>query len=368
MNDFNEKLAKLAVHYSVKVTNGDFVLIRGGEVSLDLMRALYVETLKAGGHPRIEVSVSGAQELFYKYANDDQLEHVGPDRKIIYENVNCIINIYADYNPKKFAKVDPEKMQRVYKKPEFMELMKIYKERELKGELRWVIIPDPCHSLAQEANMDLYSYQDFVASALYLDKEDPAAEWQRVHDEQQRFIDILNETSEIHVLGEDTDLTMSVKGRKWLNSDGSRNLPGGEVFTSPIEDSVNGRIRFTYPGFYSGKEIKNIYLEVKDGKVVKATAEIGQEILDEVLKAENAEIFGEFAIGTNKGIKEITKSILFDEKIGGCIHMALGRGFGEAGGQNMSPVHWDIIKNMESPGSKVIADGKIVYEAGEWKI
>jgi aminopeptidase len=368
MNDFNEKLAKLAVNYSVKVKPGDIVMIRGYEVSLDLMRAIYLESLRAGGHPRLDVAVSGTQELFLKYANDDQLVFINPILKPMYESVNCIINIMDDYNRKKFARADPEKMQRRQKLPEMMELLKIYKERELKGDLRWVIVPYPCNSLAQEANMDYYSYRDFVINALYLDKEDPVAEWQRVHNEQERLIEQLNKVSEIHVVGEDTDLRMSVEGRKWLNSDGSRNLPGGEVFTSPVEDSINGHIRFTFPGIYMGKEIENIFLEVKDGKVVKATAEKGQDILDEVLKVENADLFGEFAIGTNKGIKEITKVILFDEKIGGCIHMALGRGFGEAGGQNMSAIHWDIIKNMETPESKVFADNKVIYEAGEWKI
>ena len=368
MNDFNEKLAKLAVNYSVKVKPGDIVVIRGGEISLDLMRAIFEEALKAGGHPRIQVSVSGVAEFFYKYANDDQLVFVNPARKTEIETVNCLIHILDDYNRKKFANADPERMQRGQRTPEAMELMKIYKERELKGELKWTIVPNPCHTLAQEANMDLYEYTEFVAKALYLDKEDPAAEWQRIHDEQQRLIDILNTASEIRAVGEDTDITMSVKGRKWLNSDGSRNLPGGEVFTSPVEDSVNGHIRFTYPAIRDGKEVENIYLEVKDGKVIKATAEKGQELLDEILKTENADIFGEFAIGTNKGIKQITKTILFDEKIGGCIHMALGRGFAEAGSKNMSAIHWDIIKNMESPESKIFADGKVVYEAGEWKI
>jgi len=368
MNNFNERLAKLAVNYSVKVKPGDNVLIRGYEVSIDLMRQIYVESLKAGGNPRIQVTISGTQELFYKYANDEQLVYIDPVIKKQYETVNCIINIMDDYNRKKFALINPEKMQRVNKTPEFMELMEIYKEREIKGELKWVILPNPCDSLAQEANMDLYNYRDFVTNALYLDKEDPAAEWQRVHDEQQRLIEILNTTSTIHILGEDTDISMSVKERKWLNSDGSRNLPGGEVFTSPVENSVNGHIRFTYPGIFSGKEVENIYLDVKDGKVIKAIAQKGQDLLDEVLKNENANIFGEFAIGTNKGIKQFTKAILFDEKIGGCIHMALGRSFPEAGGKNMSAIHWDILKNMESVNSKVLADGKVIYHAGEWKI
>ena len=170
------------------------------------------------------------------------------------------------------------------------------------------------------------------------------------------------------MIGEDTDLKLSVEGRTWINCSGHENLPDGEVFTGPVENSVNGKIRFTYPGIYMGKEIENIYLEFKDGKVVHASAEKGEDLLNEILKIENADTIGEFAIGTNYGITKFTKNMLFDEKIGGTLHCALGLGFPETGSKNVSSIHWDILKDMKTPGSQILADGKVIYEEGQWKI
>ena len=179
----------------------------------------------------------------------------------------------------------------------------------------------------------------------------------------------LDKVDKIHVLGEDTDLTLSVKGRPWENCCGNKNLPDGEVFTSPIETSINGHIRFTYPGIYQGKEIKNISLEFKDGKVIKGTADTGQELLDTILSIDNANKIGEFAIGTNYGIQKFTKNMLFDEKMGGTMHMALGKGFLETKSENTDCViHWDILKDMKSENSQIIADGQVIYQAGKWLI
>ncbi|MHA1584372.1 MAG: aminopeptidase [Promethearchaeota archaeon] len=368
ISDFDKKLAQLAVKYAVDVQPGEKVVIRGPELAANLMRAIYVEALKAGGFPRILVELSETQELFYKHANEDQLKYIDPALIRDYETVNCLINVLADYNTCKMEEVDPEKMQMIRKEPKYREILELYNKRELAGELKWTIVPYPCEAMAQDGKMDIYTYQDFIVDALKLNSEDPAAEWRKVEIKQDKLIEILNQAKEIHVVGEDTDLTLSVADRKWINCCGHRNLPDGEIFTTPVEDAVNGHIRFTYPGIFQGKEVKNIYLEVKDGKVTKATAEKGQEILDEILTIDGADGFGEFAIGTNKGIKKFTKNILFDEKLGGCLHMALGMGFPETGGTAMSTIHWDIIKNMESSDSKIFADGKVIYEAGNWKI
>ena len=373
MHDYNIKLAKLAVNYSVKVKPGNVVVIRGHiNVSDDLMKALYVEVLKAGGYPRIDATIPGVRELQLKYGSDDQLKYISPIVKTMYENMNCMIYIHDEYNPYKFQNEDPGRMQLRFSNPKIHELMKIRKEREASKDLTDVIIPNPtCTSLAQEAKMDYNSYFDFVSKALFLDQEDPIKAWQEIHDEQDRLIKILDNVKELHVLGEDTDIKMSLEGRKWINSDGTRNLPGGEVFTSPIEESINGHIRFTYPGIHMGKEVKNIYLDVKDGIVVKATADRGNKLLQQILKAPGGNMFGEMAIGTNKGITQHTKNMLFDEKMGHCIHMALGKGFAEANAPTERvtvPVHWDLLKDMTSPDSKIFADGKLIYEAGEWKI
>ena len=201
--------------------------------------------------------------------------------------------------------------------PKRKELREIQNQRTAIGEFKWLVLAYPCNAFAQEANMDLQSYSDFVYKSLFLDKEKPVEEWRKMQKRQDELIDYLNKVDKIHVIGENTDLTLSIKERKWVNCSGQRNLPDGEVFTAPIEDSVNGHIRFTYPGVYMGNEIEDIYLEFVDGKVIKATAKKGEEVLQQLLQVENADKLGEFAIGTNFGITEFTKSILFDEKLGG---------------------------------------------------
>jgi aminopeptidase len=369
MYDFEEKLAKLTVKYALDVQSGDLVSIEGSEVANSLKLAMFIECVKAGAHPSIAPGLSGTGEAFLKYANDEQLMFIPPVQKLILKEYHKRIQIFADYNCKKFSLVSPEKLNMVHKNPEFPELIKNYQERVLKKEMKWVIVPYPNDSFAQEANMGSMDYKEFVYKALKLNEEDPAAFWRSVEEEQSGKVKILNQKDKIHVLGEDTDLTLSVRQRPWENCCGHENLPDGEIFTSPIEDSVNGHIRFTYPGIYQGKEIENIYLEFKDGKVVKGTADKGQELLDTILEIPNARILGEFAVGTNFGITQFTKNMLFDEKIGGTMHCALGMGFPETGSKNLEcAIHWDILKDMKLPGSKIFADGKVIYEEGKWLI
>ena len=368
ISEFYEKLAKLAVNYAVDVKKGQRVVVLGPMIAKELFQAVYAEVIKAGGHPMLIPMVEGTQELRYKYGSDEQLEYIDDIQKQIISEFDCLISIFGDYNPKKLSLVDPKKVAKSQGSPANREIMKIYMERYAKGELNWVIVPFPCNSFAQEANMDLFSYFDFVKKALLLDKEDPVKEWKLIEEKQDKLVEILDKVENIQVLGEDTDLTVSVKGRKWENCCGHNNLPDGEVFTSPLEDSVNGRIRFTYPGIYGGREIENIYLEFKDGKVIKATADKAEELLHEIIAIEGADVLGEFAIGTNYGVTNFTKNMLFDEKMGGTMHCAVGAGPPETGSKNESAIHWDILKDMSLPGSKIIADGKVIYEEGQWKI
>ena len=369
MNDYNEKAAMLAVQYAVNVEPGDLVLIQGSEVANDLIKAVYIETLKAGGHPIVQSGINGIDVARFKYSSDEQLAYINPIKKFIISKAQKMIQVYADNNRQKMALIDPEKIKLTRSSPEFMEMMKIHQERVAKKELKWTIVPYPCDSFAQDAKMDTESYKEFIYNALKLDSENPADTWREIEKEQEKLIEILNKVDNIHVLGEDTDLTLSVKGRPWENCCGHRNLPDGEVFTSPIENSINGRIRFTYPGIYQGKEVKNILLEFKDGRVIKGSADEGQELLDSILKIKNADLIGEFAIGTNYGIQKFTKNMLFDEKMGGTMHMALGMGYPETKSENtLCPIHWDILKDMKSEDSKIIADGKVIYQAGKWLI
>ncbi|MFW9876779.1 MAG: aminopeptidase [Candidatus Thorarchaeota archaeon] len=367
INSFFEKLAKLTINYSIKVKRGERIFVLGPTLAEELFRALYVEIIKAGGYPLLLPFIEGQEELLLKYASEEQLSYVDDVKKNIHKEFDCMVVIDADYNPKKLSLIDPKLISKRYGSPDFKELDIIY-ERAAKGEARWVGIPFPCHAYAQEANMDLFSYIKFVEKALFLDKEDPIQEWLNLETIQKKIVNYLNNIHIIHVIGEETDLKLSVKGRTWINCCGLINLPDGEVFTSPIEDSVNGYITFTYPSVYMGNEIENICLEFKNGKVVHSTANKGEKFLHEILKIENANKLGEFAIGNNFGITQFTKNMLFDEKIGGTIHVALGNGPKETGSKNECTIHWDILKDMKKHGSKIIADKTVIYEEGNWKL
>ncbi|MHA2268434.1 MAG: aminopeptidase [Promethearchaeota archaeon] len=363
-----KKLAKIVVEYSLEIKKGHQVFIIGPSFAEELFQALYVEIIKVGAHLMYYPRLQGMRELFFKYASDEQLLFVDDGEKVMFEKFDHLIEIRADYNTRKYSGVDPEKMARFSAAPERVKIMEIFEDRVARGEMSWVIVPFPYHANAQEANMDLFSYSDFVFKSLYLDKDSPIDEWRNMKKNQEKIVDYLNKVEKIHVIGEDTDLTLNVKGRKWINCCGQENLPDGEIFTSPIEDSANGHIRFTYPGIYYGREIEDIYLEFKEGEVVTLTAKKGESLLKELIKIENANKVGEFAIGTNYGITRFTKNILFDEKLGGTLHLALGLGFEECGSNNKSVIHWDILKDMRVPGSKVIADEKVIYEEGKWII
>lgn len=368
INTFYTKLAKLAVNYALRVKRGDRVYISGPTLAESLFQAMYVEILKAGGHPLLIPYIEGLQELLYKFASEEQLSYLDDAVKLILKEFDSFVEILGDYNTRKLSLVNPEKIAKYHGSLARKELFGILMKRIEKKELNYLVIPYPCNSLAQEANMDLYSYIEFIQKALYLDKEDPVKEWLEIEKKQEIICKFLNHVDKIQVIGPDTDLTLSIKGRTWINSCGRMNLPDGEVYTGPVEDSVNGNIRFTFPGIYQGNDIENIYLEFKEGKVVKASADKGEDLLNEILKIENADILGEFAIGTNYGITKFTKNMLFDEKMGGTLHCALGLGISEAGSKNISAIHWDILKDMKLPGSKVLADGKVFYEEGKWKI
>ncbi|MFX0021139.1 MAG: aminopeptidase, partial [Candidatus Hermodarchaeota archaeon] len=324
INPFYEKLAKLTVNYSIEVKKGDRVFVLGSTLAEELFRAIYVEIIKAGGHALLLPYIEGWDELLFKYASEDQLTYVDEVRKQIHKEFDCMVAISAEYNTKDLGLVDPELLSKSAGSPQRKELWDLWYDRAAKKEARWVIIPFPCNAFAQDANMDLFSYSNFIEKALFLDKENPIQEWQKIEKNQEKYVNYLNEVENIQIIGEDTDLTMSTKGRSWENDCGHENLPDGEVATSPVENSVIGHIRFTYPGIYMGNEVENIYLKFKDGRVVYSAADKGEKFLQEILKIENAERLGEFAIGTNYGITEFTKNILFDEKMGGTIHLALG--------------------------------------------
>jgi len=357
-----EKLASLCVHYSAYIKPKEEVLIRGSEFAAPLIKEIYKECLLSDAYPMIMPHLD-VEYAFFKYAKEHQLKFVSPFYKFLYEKLDVLISVFCQPNPKGLTNVDPSKIKLTAASRR--ELAETFNKRAAEGKLKWTLLAYPITAQAQEANMSLAEYEDFVYSSCLVDKEDPIAEWKKISKHQERICEFLNQVDEIHVLGEDTDLTFKVNDRKWINSDGKRNMPSGEVFTAPIENSVNGTIRFTYPGIYSGREVEDIKLTFKDGEVVKASATKGDELLQHILEIDGANRVGEAAIGTNYGITKFTKIMLFDEKMGGTIHIALGNSYPETGGLNKSAIHWDILKDMKKDG-EIYADGQLFYKNGKF--
>ena len=356
-----EKLAKLCVHYSVDLKPKEKVIVTGSELAFPLISRIYRECLLSDAYPLIIANLD-VQYTFYKYAKGHQLKFVSPFVKFMVDNMDVSIGVWCQPNPKGLTNIDPSKIK--IHAGSRREIAETFNKRAAEGKLKWTILPYPINAQAQEAAMSLAEYEDFVYSSCLVDKEDPIAEWKKISQEQERICDFLDKVSKIRMAGEDTNLTFNVEGRKWINSDGKRNMPSGEVFTAPTEDSANGTIRFTYPGIYSGREVEDITLTFKDGKVVKASAAKGDALLQQLLKIEGADRIGEAAIGTNYGITRFTKNMLFDEKMGGTIHIALGNSYPETGGLNKSAIHWDILKDMKKDG-EIYADGKLFYKDGK---
>jgi aminopeptidase len=359
-----EKLARLCVHYSVAVKPKEKVVIQGSELAFPLINEIFRECLLSDAYPYVKPELDVAY-TFFRHAKEHQLEFVSPFEKFMDENMDVQIRIECQPNPKRLTNIDPSKIQ--LRRASGRESSEILTKRSSEGKFRSVILPYPISAQAQEATMSLEEYEDFVYKSCLVDKEDPVVEWKKIHEQQEKVCRFLNQIDEMHILGEDTDLKFSVKGRKWVNCSGKENMPDGEVFTSPIEDSANGTVRFTLPGIFSEREVEGIKLTFRDGKVVEASATRGNEFLQRILQIDGAERIGEAAIGTNYGITKFTKNMLFDEKIGGTIHIALGTSFPEAGGLNESAIHWDILKDMKKDG-EIYADGKLFYKNGKFVI
>ncbi|MBN2046611.1 MAG: aminopeptidase [Anaerolineaceae bacterium] len=357
-------LAKILVQYSTKVKPGDWVIITSEITGSPLMREVYQEVVLAGGHPEVFYGDDALTELRYKHFNDSQLKWISPITDLIYHKADVYISLDAASNTRALASVDPAK-QTTFQLAR-RELSELFMDRAARKELRWVLTQFPCDAFAQEADMSLSEQEDFVFSATFADQNDPVACWQKIHDEQEKLVQWLKGKKEVVVRGPNADLTLSIEDRVFINSDGTNNMPSGEIFTGPVETSANGFIRFTYPAITGGREVEGVELEFKDGKVIRASAKKNEEFLLRMIDTdEGARFLGEFAFGTNYGIKRFTKSILFDEKIGGSIHLALGGGYPETGSKNRSSIHWDFICDMRD-NSEILVDGEKFYQNGEF--
>ncbi len=361
-----DAVANVLVHYSIDLQPGQLVQIRSNVEGAPLVIALYKAILQAGGHPWVDLGIEETEELFYTYAADAQLDFYPAFLRHADEEISASISVWTDANSKRLTNVDAAKQARRAKA--MHPVTSRFFERMASKEIRWVGTAFPTHSAAQTAEMSLREYEDFVYGACLISEPDPIAAWKSVSRAQQRLIDWLSERNEIHLQGEDTDLRLTYEGRTWENCDGRENFPDGEVFTGPIERSVDGHIRFSYPACYRGRQVDDVRLWFENGKVVKATASKNEAFLLEMLQVDDgARYVGEFAFGTNPGIQSFTGDTLFDEKIGGTVHLALGKGYLETGSQNDSAIHWDMVCDLRRGGC-VRVNGDVFSEDGIFQI
>jgi len=354
-----KKLARVLVDYSIGAGEGEQVVVSGGAAAEPLIKEVYARLLDVGAIPIPQVSLPGMQELFFGHAREFHYEKTPTVVRALYEGADAFISIMAPQNTRALAAVDPQKQQALSKRDKALQEVVL-------GKDRWALTLFPTEALAQESEMSLADYEEFVFAAMALHEDDPVRYWREKAEEQQRLIERLEQADEIRLTGPGTDLTLSVKGRKFLNGDGTHNMPCGEVFTGPIEDSANGEVFFGIPVAVAGREVSGVKLRFEEGRVVESSAEKGEEYLNAMLDAdEGARALGELGIGTNYGIPRPTKNILFDEKLGGTVHLAVGRSYEQTGGKNESSVHWDLICDLRE-GGELDADGELLQKDGKF--
>ncbi|MFO7638259.1 MAG: aminopeptidase [bacterium] len=358
-----ERMASVLTKYSLALRPGELFLLQFEPAALPLARAVFRCALAHGAHPRAETLHPGLAEDLLRHGSDEQLEHVSELDRLPVEQVDARLNVRAPENLAALGSVPAERLARHARarRPLFDRVL----ERRSRGELRTTLTQYPTEASAQQAGMSLEEYETFIFNACLLDRDDPVAAWRELSAGQQRYVELLDGVRELHFEAAGTDLRLSVAGRSWVNSDGRANFPSGEVFTGPVEDSAEGRVKFDVPAFHLGRQVEDVVLEFRAGRVVGATAARGENLLRSRLETDDgASRLGEVAFGLNYGISRPTGNILFDEKIGGTIHLALGAGYPDTGSANRSAIHWDLIRTM-SPG-RVRADGRVIYEDGRF--
>ena len=357
-----QKYAHLLVNYCLEIKEGDKFYIRTTTLAEPLVKALYAEALKSGAYQiEVDMGFSGRGKMFFDHASKKQLQQEPFLRKHAMDTFDAYLYVRAPFNLREDQNIDPDKLK--INQAATKAINDAYFKRTATRELKRSLCQYPTEASAQAAGMSLDEYQKFVFGACNLFSDDPQAEWKKLSREQQRIVDHLNSTENIQYKGDGIDIRFNTKGRTWINSDGQTNMPSGEVYTSPVENSVQGQIHFSYPGAYFGKDVEGVTLYVKDGYIEKWEAKRGADFLDEIFAIEGTRRFGEAAIGTNYNIQQMTNNILFDEKIGGTVHMAIGQSYLQCGGKNQSSVHWDMITEMKN-GGQIFANDELIYENG----
>jgi aminopeptidase len=364
-----QKFAQILVEHSARIQPGDRVLIEATTAAEPLIRELFIQILEHGGLPHLMIALPGMMpfsqdELYLTYADDAQLDFVPTFYKLAYDQFESRIRVHSATNTRGTTNIDPAKAQRRGKA--LSSITEAQMRRGAEGKFKWVTTLYPTDAYAQDAGMSLKEYEDFVFGAVHAHEQDPIAYWKSTEADQQKAIDFLANKNQVVLRGPNVDLTLSIKGRKFMNSIGMYNMPDGEIFTGPVEESVNGWVKFTYPAIYGGVAVEGAELTFSNGRVETAKAEKNQDYLLKMLESDQgARYLGEFAIGTNRDINRFTGNILFDEKIGGSFHMALGAGYPETGSKNKSAIHWDMICDLRKD-SEILADNQPFYKNGQF--
>jgi aminopeptidase len=358
-----EKLAELIVGYSLDLREGQVYRIDGEEVTIPLVVALYRAALRRGAFPYTKVVPSGLDEIALAKASEEQLAHIPEIERLASDQLDAWTSIWGTANTRALTRADPER-RRLQLSTHYRMVNRRW-ERISAGDLAWCGTLYPTLAHAQDAEMSLSEFEEFVHAACHTrEEDDPIAHWQGVSAELTARARELEGAGELRIVGPGTDLRVAVEGRRWLASDGHHNMPDGEIFTSPVETGTNGEIFFAFPSIFQGREVENVRLRFEDGRVVHAEATSGEDYLRSLLATDQgASVLGEVAFGLNYEIDRFTRDILFDEKIGGTMHVALGGGFDEAGTENKSDLHWDLICDLRAEG-EVYADGELIWKAG----
>ena len=360
-----EKLAGLITGYSLDLREGQVFRIDGEESAIPLVAAMYRYGLRRGALPYVHVRPAGLEEILLAEGNDEQLGYISESERHQSEQLDAWATIWSTSNTRALTRADPERRK--------LQLAAHYRmvnrrwQRISAGELAWCGTLMPTEAHAQDAEMSLSEYEDFVYGACHVrDDDDPIAHWESTSGELRARARELEGVRELRIVGPDTDLRVVVEGRRWLPSDGRHNMPDGEVFTSPVETGTEGDIYFAFPSIFQGREVEGVRLRFAEGRVVRAQASSGEDYLRTLVATDDgSSVLGEVAFGLNYEINRFTRDILFDEKIGGTMHVALGGGFEEAGTQNISDLHWDLICDLREEG-EVYADGELVWKAGSF--
>jgi len=360
-----KKYASLLLNYCMELKAGERLLVNTTTLAEPLVAELYKQCQEMKVVMEVIFEWEGKAEDFNDLGHEAQAKYINPLYKEATENFEGYLVIRAPF--KSIRNSIPNATLHALRSESNKALNKLYFERTATRDLRRNLCQYPTPQGADAAKMSLEEYTEFIINACYLNEEDPGTQWLKVRESQQHITDHLNSCTNFRYLSNVMDITFNTAGRKWINSDGQTNMPSGEVYTSPVEDSVNGFVTFTLPSLYQGHLINNVRLEVKDGYITSWTSDNKTEILDDVFKIEGSRRFGEAAIGTNYRITQLTGNILYDEKIGGTIHMAIGQSYLQSGGKNESSIHWDMITDM-TKGGRIYADEELIYEDGKFLI